>query len=186
MARSAILRRDNPGPLLFRHDAIGLCPGLHLIDLFLLRVQSPTRNPLIDPLFLIRLPLIQQGYVDLGKDHPGREQYYSTDREQPLLHHRLPQTWKLDPLASDNVCGNDRSPTSRSVMRYPALRAGPFNKPSTVPWIYRPETRKGTAAIVYPHIGNYDHIWTGLCRFFSVFWYLKSFSSPALLTYELS
>ena len=70
MACSAILCRGNPGPLFFRHDGIGLCPGLHLIDLFLLLVQLLTRNPLINPLMLICLPLIQQSCVDLGKATP--------------------------------------------------------------------------------------------------------------------
>jgi len=80
MAGCARLCRANPGPLLFRHDAIGLCPVFHLVDVFLLftqpvcfsLVQLPTRNPLIDPLFLIRLPLVDHRRLCLGKDYSTR------------------------------------------------------------------------------------------------------------------
>jgi len=87
MARGAILCRDNPGTLLFRHDAIGLCPAFHLVDVFLLLIQPvcfslvqlPTRNPLIDPLFLIRLPLIDDRRIRLGKHQPVDAEYQSAD-----------------------------------------------------------------------------------------------------------
>jgi hypothetical protein len=81
MARGAILGRTDPGPLLFRYDAIGLCPVFHLVDVFLLLVQPvcfslvqlPTCNPLIDPLFLIRLPLINHRRFCLGKGYPSHD-----------------------------------------------------------------------------------------------------------------
>jgi len=87
MARGAILCRDNPGTLLFRHDAIGLCPVFHLVDVFLLLIQPvcfslvqlPTRNPLIDPLFLIRLPLIDDRRIRLGKRRSVDAEYQSAD-----------------------------------------------------------------------------------------------------------
>lgn len=60
--RCASVCRDNPSPLFFRHDAIGLFFVLHLVDLFLLLVhtvcfslaQLPVHNPLINPRLLIR------------------------------------------------------------------------------------------------------------------------------------
>ena len=87
MPCGAILRRGNPGPLIFRHDTVGLCLFFHLVDLSLLCVQPvcfsfiqlPTRNPLIDPLFLIRLPLIDPGCFVLGKGHAAH-QYYCAQR----------------------------------------------------------------------------------------------------------
>lgn len=81
MARGPILRRTNPGSLPFRHDTIGLCPVFHLVHLFLLLVQPvcfslvqlPARSPPIDPLILIRLPLIDHRRFCLGKDHFGHQ-----------------------------------------------------------------------------------------------------------------
>src|SRR6185295_19686702 len=63
MPCGAILCRGNPGPLLFCHDAGRLCLVFHLVNMSPLCVQPvyfsfiqlPTRNPLIDPLFLICL-----------------------------------------------------------------------------------------------------------------------------------
>ncbi len=40
MARCAVLCAINPGPFALRHDTIGLCLIFHLIDVFLLPVQS--------------------------------------------------------------------------------------------------------------------------------------------------
>jgi len=111
MAEGTRLCRANPGPLLFRHDAIGLCPILHLVDVFLLLVQPvcfslvrlPTRNSLIDPLFLIRLALIDHGCFGLGKGHPGHQQRHPTDCKQYPRHRDLLSGEKLRPLVPTNT-----------------------------------------------------------------------------------
>lgn len=36
-------------------------------------------------------------------------------------------------------------------------------------WLERSVQGCERTVIIYPRIGGYDHIWTGLCRFFSVF-----------------
>ena len=94
MVRGAILCRTHPGPFPFRHGTIGLCPGFHLVHMFLLPVQPvrfslvqlPARNPLINPLILIRLALIVHRRFCLGKDYSTHQQRHRTDREQQLLH----------------------------------------------------------------------------------------------------
>jgi hypothetical protein len=99
MVRGTILCRTDPGSFPFRHGTIGHCPVFHLVHMFLLPVQPvrfslvqlPARNPLINPLILIRLPLIDHGYIGLGKSHPGHHGH-RTDREQDLLHYRLPKS----------------------------------------------------------------------------------------------
>ena len=76
MARCAVLGAINPGPFAFRHDPIGLRLIFHLIDMFLLLVQAirfplvqlTAGNPLIDPLFLIGLPLVNDWGFSLSKD----------------------------------------------------------------------------------------------------------------------
>jgi hypothetical protein len=101
MARGAILRRTNPGSFPFRHHAIGLCPVFHLVDAFLLIVQPadfslvqlPALNSLIDPLFLIRLPLIDHGCFGLGKGHPNHQYGRRTNGYQYLLHPDLHEVW---------------------------------------------------------------------------------------------
>ena len=94
MVRGAILCRADPGPFPFRHGTIGLCPGFHLVHMFLLPVQPvrfslvqlPARDPLIDPLILIRLALIVHRRFCLGKGHSTHQQRHRTDREQQLPH----------------------------------------------------------------------------------------------------
>lgn len=94
MVRGPILCRADPGPFSFRHNTIGHCPVFHLVHMFLLPVQPvpfsliqlPARNPLIDPLILIRLALINHRRFCLGKDHSTHYQRHCTDPEQQLLH----------------------------------------------------------------------------------------------------
>jgi hypothetical protein len=94
MVRGTILCRADPGPFPFRHDTIGHCPVFYLIHMFLLPIQPvrfslvqlPTRNPLINPLILIRLALIDHRHFCLGKGHSTHHQRHRTDREQQLLH----------------------------------------------------------------------------------------------------
>jgi hypothetical protein len=94
MVRGTILCRADPGPFPFRHHTIGHCPVFHLVHMFLLPVQPvrfslvqlPARNPLINPLILIRLALINHRRFYLGKDYSTHHQRHRTDREQQLLH----------------------------------------------------------------------------------------------------
>ncbi len=80
MVRGAILCCADPGPFPFCHDTIGHRLVFHLVHMFLLPVQPvcfslvqlPARNPLIDPLILIRLTLIDHRRSCLSED-------YSTD-----------------------------------------------------------------------------------------------------------
>ena len=41
--------------------------------------KLPTQNPLIDPLFLIRMPLIDDRRIRLGKRQPVDAEYQSAD-----------------------------------------------------------------------------------------------------------
>jgi hypothetical protein len=59
----------------------------------------PTRNPLVDPLFLIRLPLIDPECFALGQGHAGHQHYYA-HRSQDLLHSRLVKMGNVFALGS--------------------------------------------------------------------------------------
>ena len=82
MVRGTILSRADPGPLPFRHHIIGQCPVFHLVHIFplppqplrFLLIQLPARNPLINPLILIRLALINHRRFCLGKDYSTHHQ----------------------------------------------------------------------------------------------------------------
>jgi hypothetical protein len=100
MVRGTILCRTDPGSFPFRHGTIGHCPVFHLVHMFLLPVQPvrfslvqlPARNPLINPLILIGLPLIDHRRFCLSEDYSAHHQRHRTDREQDLLHYRLPKS----------------------------------------------------------------------------------------------
>ena len=112
MARGAILCCANLGSLPFRHDTIGLCPIFHLVHVFLPLVQPvcfslvqlPVRSPLIDPLILLRLPLIDHRRFCLGKDHSGHQHGHRTDCEQHPLHPDLHEVWMSYTLARKARC----------------------------------------------------------------------------------
>jgi len=95
MAQCAVLCAINPGLFALRHDTIGLCLVFHLIDVFLLLVQSigftliqlAAGNPLINPLCLIGLTLVNHRRFGLGIGHPAETKDQSTHRKQHRLHH---------------------------------------------------------------------------------------------------
>jgi hypothetical protein len=127
VVRGTILCRTDLGPFPFRHYIIGHCPVFHLVQIFPLPaqplrfslVQLPARNPLINPLILIRLALINHKRFCLGKDYSTHHQRHRTDREQYLLHYRLPQVWKLGPLATDNAYG--QRPVDKTTLGWTPL-----------------------------------------------------------------
>jgi hypothetical protein len=116
LARGAILCRANSSPLLFCHDAIGRCSIFHPVDVPLLFIQPmsfsfvqlSTRSPLIDPLLLVHLPLIDHRGFGLGKDRPDYQQCHPPDHEQYVIfhHHRVLHILKFGPLATDIACGH--------------------------------------------------------------------------------
>jgi hypothetical protein len=79
MARCAVLCAINPGPFALRHHTIGLCLIFHLIDVFLLFAQSigltliqlAAGNPLINPLLLTGLALVDHRRLSLGIYSPA-------------------------------------------------------------------------------------------------------------------
>lgn len=97
MARCTILGIIDSSPLSLGNRPIGLGSIFHLIDMFLLFIQSmgftliqlTAGSPLINSLFLVRLTLINHGRLRLRKGHPAQTKYESTSRYQNLLHWRL-------------------------------------------------------------------------------------------------
>lgn len=89
MAQGTILSTIDPVPFLIRDHSISLRPVFHLIDMFLLLDQSirfpliqlTTGDPLIDPLFLVRLALIDHKCFSLCNRHPVHQQHHPTDCE---------------------------------------------------------------------------------------------------------
>ena len=86
VARGAILRMVDSGPLFFGHDPVGFGLVFHFVDMFLLLIQ-PIRFPLIqltaldafiDTLLLIRLPLVNHRCLCLGIGNPVHREHRCT------------------------------------------------------------------------------------------------------------
>lgn len=85
-ARRGPVPRDL-GPLLFRHDAIGLRLALHILDILLLLIhpsgfllsQLAAGDASFDPLLLIHLRLIDPQCVRLGIGHTAHQARHRTD-----------------------------------------------------------------------------------------------------------
>ena len=99
MARCAILSIIDSSPLSLGDRPIGLGSIFHLVNVFLLFVQSigftliqlTAGNPLINPLLLIPLPLIDDRRLRLGKGHPAHAKHQHANRQYHRLHRYLPR-----------------------------------------------------------------------------------------------